>query len=146
MLHPLPFTTFGDIARLGLAVHVFCSRCHDPRRLALADDWLLALPFAGTRFTCAKTRWNGETCSGLGTVHVEPVELLRVGGVVTLAFLFCKRCVPPWEIRQAQLDKPPWSATRLGPDDRFRCPACRGRVERDAVVVIHPTAVALGGS
>jgi hypothetical protein len=61
-------------------------------------------PFAGTKLCCAKTRWNGETCGGLGAVHVQPVELLRVGAAVTLAFLFCRRCVPPWEIRQVQLE------------------------------------------
>jgi hypothetical protein len=69
------------------------------------------------------------SCGGLGTVYVRPAEMLQVGRSVTLAFLFCRRCVPSWQIDQVQLDQPPWSATRLGPDDRFRCPACRGRVD-----------------
>jgi hypothetical protein len=129
MLHALPFTTFGEVARLGLEVHVSCSRCHDPRRIALDDNRLLTRPFAGTRFICAKAGWNGETCGGLGCVYIRPAEMLQVGGPITLAFLFCRRCVPYWQIGQVQLDRPPWSATQLGPDDRFRCPACRGRVD-----------------
>src|SRR6266478_6467672 len=42
MLHPLPFTNFGEIATLGLEVHVTCSRCHNPRRIMLDDGRLLA--------------------------------------------------------------------------------------------------------
>jgi hypothetical protein len=112
MLHPLPFTTFGEIARLGLEVHVSCSRCYDPRRISLDDDRLLARPFAGTRFICTKARWNGETCGGLGHIYVKPQERLTVGVPLTLAFLFCRRCVPSWQIDQVQLDRPPWSETR----------------------------------
>jgi hypothetical protein len=65
-------------------VHVSCSRCYEPRRIAFADDRLLARPFAGTRFCCAKTRRNGETGGGLGTVYVRPTEMLQVGGPVSL--------------------------------------------------------------
>jgi hypothetical protein len=131
MLHPLPFTTFGEIARLGLEVHVSCSRCYDPRRISLDDDRLLARPFAGTRFICTKARWNGETCGGLGHIYVKPQERLTVGVPLTLAFLFCRRCVPSWQIDQVQLDRPPWSETRaeMKTGDRFRCSACRGRVD-----------------
>jgi hypothetical protein len=100
VLYPLPFITFGDVARLGLDAHVSCSRCYDPRRVALTDDRLLARPFAGTRFTCTKTHWNGQTCGGLGSLTIQPAELLPVGGAVTLAFLFCRRCVPYWQINQ----------------------------------------------
>jgi len=57
-----------------------------------------------------------------GLVCVLP-ELLRVGGPVPLAFLFCSRCV--WEINQVQLDKPPWSGSR----QRYRCPGCGGAVQ-----------------
>ena len=41
---------------------------------------------------------------------IRPVTLLQVGGPVTLAFLWCSRCI--WEIDQAQLDKPPWFGSR----------------------------------
>jgi hypothetical protein len=37
MLHALPFTTFGEIAAVGLKVHVYCTRCHSWRRLDLQD-------------------------------------------------------------------------------------------------------------
>jgi hypothetical protein len=33
MLHPLPFTTFGEIAASGLVVRASCSRRHGPSRL-----------------------------------------------------------------------------------------------------------------
>jgi hypothetical protein len=129
MLHPLPLITFGDVARRGLEAHVSCSRCYSSRRISLDDERLQARPFAGTRFRCTSMRWNGETCGGLGSLRIQPAELLPVGAAVTLAFLFCRQCVPYWQIDQVQLDQPPWSATRFGPDDRFRCPACRGRVD-----------------
>ena len=31
MLHALPFTTFGEIAALGLKAAVYCSRCYEHR-------------------------------------------------------------------------------------------------------------------
>ncbi len=69
-------------------------------------------------------------CEQPGHLYIQPREVLQVGGPVTLAFLFCRRCAPyGWQIDRVQLDQPPWSATHLGPDDRFRCPACRGRVD-----------------
>src|SRR5262249_19173044 len=48
---------------------------------------------------------------------------------ITLAFLFCNDCVPPWEIKQVQLDKPPWLVEGWKAGDRFRCPGCGSRVE-----------------
>src|ERR1041384_6678321 len=63
-------------------------------------------------------------CGTPGVPKIRPAaELLQVGGPVTLAFLWCPRCI--WEIDQAQLDKPPWSGSRQG----YRCPGCAGRVE-----------------
>jgi hypothetical protein len=35
MLRALPFQTIGDIARHGLELHVYCSRCFATRRLDL---------------------------------------------------------------------------------------------------------------
>jgi len=46
---------------------------------------------------------------------------------VTLAFLYCRRCV--WQIDQVQLDQPPWSTSALGRGDRYRCPGCDGQVD-----------------
>jgi hypothetical protein len=129
MFHPLPFATFGEVAHLGLEAHVSCSRCYSSRRISLDDDRLRARQFAGTRFRCTNERWNGEVCGGLGSLKIQPAELLPVGGANTLTYLWCDRCMPPWQIDQVQLDKPPWSDVNLQRGDRFRCPACRGRVD-----------------
>jgi hypothetical protein len=51
MLHPLPITTIGDIARHGLELHVYCARCHATRRISIdSDEGLQARNFATARF------------------------------------------------------------------------------------------------
>jgi hypothetical protein len=134
-LHPLPFTTFGEIAALGLEVEVRCAGCRHEVKFDPADEQLRNRPFAGAPFRCTATiqRYTAHPayiCGRPGHVYIRPHERLQVGGPVTLAFLFCRRCAPyGWQINHVQLDQPPWSATRFGPDDRFRCPACHGRVD-----------------
>jgi hypothetical protein len=122
-LRALPFQTIGDIARHGLELHVYCSRCF-ATRLVSADDtrWRDRL-FATACFRCTGQRYTGRPCGGPGVPKIRPPELLRVGGPVTLAFLWCNSCI--WEIDRAQLDKPPWS----GRGQRYQCPGCLGRVE-----------------
>ena len=116
MLRALPFQTIGDIARHGLELHVYCSRCFATRRLDLEVNTALhGRAFATTRFRCRR-------CGTPGVPKIRPAELLQVGGPVTLAFLWCNSCI--WEIDQAQLDKPPWSGSR----QRYRCPGCGGAV------------------
>jgi hypothetical protein len=117
MLRELPFQTIGDIARHGLELHVYCSRCFATRRLDLELNTALnGRDFATTRFRCRR-------CGTPGVPKIRPAELLPVGGPVTLAFLWCSACI--WEIDQAQLDKPPWSGSR----QHYRCPGCGGRVD-----------------
>ena len=117
MLRALPFQTIGDIARHGLELHVYCSRCFATRRLDLEVNTALhGRAFATTRFRCG-------CCGTPGVPKIRPAELLPVGGPVTLAFLTCPRCI--WEINQAQLDKPPWSGSR----QHYRCSGCGGRVD-----------------
>ena len=53
---------------------------------------------------------------------------LPVGGDYDLAFLFCKYCLPSWEINLVLIDQPPWSVVKRKAGDRFRCPACRKAV------------------
>src|ERR1044072_4691922 len=99
MLRALPFQTIGDIARLGLELHVYCPRCFATRRLDLEGSAALhGRGVAPTRFRC---RRSGTP----GLPKIRPAELLPVGGPVTLAFLWCNSCI--WEINQAQLAKPP---------------------------------------
>jgi hypothetical protein len=128
MLRPLPITTIGDVARHGLELHVYCARCHATRRISIdTDERLHARNFATARFRCRSGRANGEVCGCPGAPQIRPVELLPVGGKVTLAFLYCRRCV--WQIDQVQLDQPPWSTSALGPGDRYRCRGCDGQVD-----------------
>ena len=129
MLHPLPIVTFGDIASPGLVLKVYCSRCHSWRTIDLQDERLRARRFAGARFRCQAIRYDGAICGGLGEPTIEPPTLLPVGGDVTLAFLFCSACVPPWQINQVRLDVAPWLIVKQHRGDRFRCPGCRRPVD-----------------
>jgi hypothetical protein len=80
---------------------------HSRSRIVATDDprWRDRL-FAAARFRCTRQRYTGQPCRGPGAPKIRPHDLLPVGGAVTLAFLYCPRCV--WEIDQAQLDTPPW--------------------------------------
>ena len=109
MLRELPFQTIGDIARHGLELHVYCSRCFATRRLDLEVNTALhGRAIAMARFRCRR-------CGTPGVPKIRPAALPQVGGPVTLAFLWCNACI--WEIDQAQLDKPPWSGSR----QHYRC-------------------------
>ena len=93
MLRELSFQTIGDVARHGLELHVYCPRCFATRRLDLEVNTALhSRPIATTRFRCRR-------CGTPGVPKIRPAELLQVGGPVTLAFLWCPRCI--WEIDQA---------------------------------------------
>jgi hypothetical protein len=65
MLHDLPFTTFSEIAALGLEAHVYCPTCHTMRQLDPMADRLRDRCFAGTRFRCTNTRCTSETCGAV---------------------------------------------------------------------------------
>jgi hypothetical protein len=125
-LHPLPFTTFEEIAALGLELHVHCPSCHATRRLTIECQPWRDRRFATARFRCRAVSWRREICDSPGAVQVRPAKLLPIGGAVTLAFLFRRRCT--WSIDRVQLDQPPWSTARMASGDRYCCPACGGRV------------------
>jgi hypothetical protein len=125
MLHPLPLTTFGELAPLGLVAAVYCSRCYETRRIDA--ERLRDLCFATARFRCAKIRYTGEVCGCPGLVSIAPTTPLPCGGSDTLAFLWCNRCA--WEINHVPIDQPPWSVVRWQKHARFRCPGCGTRVE-----------------
>jgi hypothetical protein len=124
MLHALPFTTFGEIAALGLKAMVYCSRCYEPRSIDLAAEHLRDRCFATTRFRCTKIRYTGAACGSPGSVEIEPSVLLPVGGADPLAFLCCGTCLPSWEINYVPIDRPPWSVVNRKRGDRFECPGC----------------------
>jgi hypothetical protein len=128
MLHPLPFTTFGEIAAFGLKATVYCPGCYDQQPIDANADRLRYRCFATARFRCTKIRYTGAVCGCLGSVEIEPCAPLRVGGNYNIAFLACVTCAPPWEIKLVPIDQPPWSAMDRGRGDRFRCPGCRQAV------------------
>ena len=88
-LVPLPVSTFGEIAALGLEVHVWCQRCKRARPLPLNSPALYARIFVGARFRCARPLWDGSICNA--------------GGIPTI-----RRCVPPWCALQIDLKREPW--------------------------------------
>ena len=128
LLHPLPFTTFGEIAAHGLEVHIYCPRCYTTHRIDPTAERVRDRCFAGTRFRCTSTRYTGEACGGIGSPEIElpEGERVRAGSGIEYAELHCPRCVPPWRIAQIDPNVPPWSVMRRG--DRFRCPACGSAV------------------
>jgi hypothetical protein len=125
MLHALPFSTFGEAAMLGLEADVYCPSCFRTWPLDPAADRLRDRCFARTRFRCTNVRWTGKTCGSPGMVTFQPPELLSVGGDVRLAFLWCDRCLPPWQISYIPIDRPPWAFVDRRERGRFHCPGCR---------------------
>jgi len=55
-LHPLPFTTFGEIAALGLEAEVHCSSCYRQTKVDPADRGLSDRVFAAAPFRCSGMR------------------------------------------------------------------------------------------
>lgn len=129
MLHELPFHTFGELPALGLEARVYCPCCFRWHRVNSADISLRDRRFALARFRCMNTRRSGETCGAFGVVHIQPAERLPLGGAIRLAFLWCKRCVPSWEISHLPIDRAPWNVADATANHRFRCPGCGSRIE-----------------
>jgi hypothetical protein len=120
---PLPFTTFGDIAALGLEARAWCSSCKSWGCIDTSDPRWSGRRFAGTRLRCQKRRYDGAPCGGLGHLSIAPVERINPASAIECVHLTCGRCVPSWEILDVRLDLPPWSAITLGKGDRFCCRA-----------------------
>jgi hypothetical protein len=125
-LHPLPFTTFGEITALGLKATVYCAGCYEHRLIDVMAGHLRDRCFATTRFRCTKIRYTGDRCGCPGSVEIEPTVALPVGGNYHVAFLTCTRCVPPWQINQVPIDQPPWSVVNRARDDASSVRAARG--------------------
>jgi hypothetical protein len=68
-------------------------------------------------------------CGGPGSVTIRPAELLTVGGEVHLAFLWCDRCLPPWQISYVPIHQRPWNIVNSrgvqSRGDRFSWPRQR---------------------
>ena len=99
MRHPLPFTTFGEVAALGFVAEVHCSSCYRVVKVDLADGRLRDRFFAAAPLRCTGMRNRGfavplQPCKAPGHVHVKPAVRLPVGGEVTLICLSCPGCEP----------------------------------------------------
>jgi hypothetical protein len=68
MLHALPFTTFGQLAALGLKATVYCSRCYEQRPIDPAAEHLRERCFATIRFLRTTIRHTGDICGCSGSV------------------------------------------------------------------------------
>ena len=93
---PLPVSTFGEIAALGLEVHVWCYRCKRERPVPLNSPALYGRIFAGARFRCTRTLWDGSICNSAGHPTIRPPTLLPADQSVGMADIYCERRVPPW--------------------------------------------------
>ena len=67
---PLPFTTFGEIKDAGYEVEVWCQGCRRQRLLEITDEIKDRL-FAGQRFNCEGTRYDGKPCNGSGVPVIQ---------------------------------------------------------------------------
>ena len=74
-LVPLAVATFGDVAALGLEVHVWCTRCKQSRPLPLNSPALFARILAGSRFRCTRTLWDGAICNAGGYPTIVSVVI-----------------------------------------------------------------------
>ena len=63
-----PFTTFGEIAVLGLDAHVYCIGCKHWSQIDAADPRWANRRFAGARLRCTRLRYDGLS-STWPTVH-----------------------------------------------------------------------------
>jgi len=125
-LVPLAVATFGDVAALGLEVHVWCTRCKQSRPLPLNSPVLYARVLAGSRFRCTRTLWGGSICNAGGIPTIRPATLLPTDQDAALADIYCDRCVPPWRGLQVDPKREPW---RTKPGHVLACPGCRQRLQ-----------------
>jgi len=135
-LKPLPFSTFGELADLGLVLEVWCSTCKSSRPVAVGEGWA-ARSFGRARFACRAERYDGVICGGLGHPHVVPTAPIERGAA--FVSLYCPRCVPPWSASPVELERLPWSAAPINTvTERYRCPACGGQVRTTFHSSAHP--------
>jgi hypothetical protein len=124
-LVPLAISTFGEVAALGLEVHIWCQRSKHQRPVPLNSPALYARIFAGASFRCTRTLWDGKVCMGQAT---QPFDRRRCCPPIKdagLADIYCDRCVPPWRALQVDPKREPW---RAAPGHVLACPGCRHRL------------------
>jgi hypothetical protein len=87
-LVPLPVSTFGEIEALELeAMSGACAA--NARDLSRSTRRrCMRRTFAGARFGCAHTLWDGSTCNAGGYLTVRPASLLPPGQDVGMADIY----------------------------------------------------------
>jgi hypothetical protein len=129
----LPFTTFDQVAALGLEVEIYCRRCHHQAKADPASPQLRGKRFVDVRFRCHQTvkLWTAEParrCDSLGCLTIKPPadKAIRPGQSILHAYVGCGTCVPGWSIAQARRDDPLWKPIwdKEGPRNRIGCPGC----------------------
>ena len=70
IIMPLPFTTFGEIKDAGYEVKVWCQGCRRQSLINITKD-IRNRPFAGQRFNCQGTRYDGRPCNGSGVPVIQ---------------------------------------------------------------------------
>ena len=89
------------------------------RRTTIPADKLRSR-FAGRRFR--------RRCGAPGYPSIRPGPTVPKGGD-TIVDLYCPHCLPPWEMRDARLDGPPWTSAPLAGGQQYAGPGCRRRVQ-----------------
>jgi hypothetical protein len=79
ILLPLPFLTFGDLARQGLEASVYCPSCHRTVRIKVTDelrDRRVVVP--ERRFRCQGTYViTGRPCGSFGHLAIQSAGSLH---------------------------------------------------------------------
>lgn len=128
----LPFTTFDEIAALGLQVEIECRRCHHRAMADPASPRLRGTRFVDVRFRCEQLiqPWTAEParrCHSLGHLNIKaPADKKIRGQGIMRAYITCGNCVPGWSIEQAPLDDPLWKPIwdRATRSNCLVCPGC----------------------
>jgi len=125
-LRPMPFTTFGELPALGLALSVHCPGCHAKVPVEIGDR-LARHRWGRVRFTCSRTRYTGNPCRSRGHLYLKPVE--EMAPDEPFVSMECGCDITPWFANGVHLGRPPWSTAPIDAStERYRCPACGGQV------------------
>jgi hypothetical protein len=125
-LKPMPFTTFGELPALGLALSVYCPDCYAKVPMEISDR-LAPRRWGRVRFTCSRTRYTGNPCRMRGYLYLEPLEPIAPDEPFVSMECGCR--ITPWFAERVQLDRPPWSSVPIDArTERYRCPGCGGQV------------------
>lgn len=133
----LPYTTFDEVAALGLQVEIYCRQCHHQVKADPASPQLRGKRFVDVRYRCHRMvqRWTAEPskrCGALGTLTIKPAadKAIRPGQSILHAYVGCGNCVPAWSIAQARRDDPLWKPIwdQESPRNRLGCPRCQNKL------------------